>query len=192
MPLSIVRGALLVRANSLARGHSAVRAELIDGRYRDESTSSDPCTSSSLSHRGTTCHTSSGSGQKGASLLTLLEHDIVPLVPLRGSISASGDLSPLSYVAGTLIGERSIRVSVPSIDSTAQNQSNAIQSRQILPAPNALSIANLKPLTLMPKEHLGILNGTAFSAAAAALCVYEASVLGVLCEVRILLSFVVE
>ena len=54
MPESWVRGAMLIRANSLVRGHSAVRWELIER------------------------------------MVKLLEEDVVPVVPLRGSISASG------------------------------------------------------------------------------------------------------
>lgn len=73
MPEAWVRAAMLIRANSLIRGHSAVRWKLLE------------------------------------QLSGLLEKNITPLVPLRGSISASGDLSPLSYVAGTLIGNPAIR-----------------------------------------------------------------------------------
>ncbi len=44
------------------------------------------------------------------SLVGLLQKDIAPLIPLRGSISASGDLSPLSYVEGTLQGSPGVNV----------------------------------------------------------------------------------
>jgi len=92
----------------------------------------------------------------------LLERHITPLVPLRGSISASGDLSPLSYVAGALIGNPSIRAYTSNCPSSITN------------APEALRKADIKPISLLPKEHLGILNGTAFSAGLAALAVDDA------------------
>ncbi len=41
-------------------------------------------------------------------LADLLEHDITPLIPEEGSVGASGDLTPLSYVAAALIGERDV------------------------------------------------------------------------------------
>ncbi|KAK0454644.1 L-Aspartase-like protein [Armillaria borealis] len=111
MPESWVRGAILIRMNSLIRGHSGMKQ--------------------------------------------LLDYNITPVVPLRGSISASGDLSPLSYIAGTLIGNPSIRV----FDGPA-----AFGSRTITPSIDALKAHNIEPLPLASKEPLGILNGTAFSA----------------------------
>jgi histidine ammonia-lyase len=41
-------------------------------------------------------------------LHAFLEHDILPLIPEEGSVGASGDLTPLSYVAATLSGEREV------------------------------------------------------------------------------------
>ncbi|TFY63807.1 hypothetical protein EVG20_g6166 [Dentipellis fragilis] len=138
MPESWVRGAILVRINSLVRGHSGVRWELIE-RMAD-----------------------------------LLRENVTPLVPLRGSISASGDLSPLSYVAGTLIGNPSIRV----FDGPA-----AFGARQIISSRDALAKHNIEPVVLQAKEHLGILNGTAFSASVAALALNDAVHLALLAQV---------
>ncbi|WP_039830454.1 aromatic amino acid lyase, partial [Pandoraea sp. B-6] len=41
-------------------------------------------------------------------LVHLLAHDVLPRIPSEGSVGASGDLTPLSYVAATLIGERDV------------------------------------------------------------------------------------
>ncbi|KAI0041343.1 phenylalanine ammonia-lyase [Auriscalpium vulgare] len=138
MPESWVRGAILVRINSLIRGHSGVRWELIE------------------------------------KMATLLRENITPLVPLRGSISASGDLSPLSYVAGTLIGNPSIRVF---------DGAKAFGGRHIVSSREALAAHGVQPIVLGAKEHLGILNGTAFSASVAALALNDAVHLGMLAQV---------
>ncbi|KAF4621343.1 hypothetical protein D9613_000844 [Agrocybe pediades] len=138
MPEAWVRGAILIRMNSLIRGHSGVRWELIE------------------------------------KMNELLSANITPLVPLRGTISASGDLSPLSYIAGTLIGNPSIRV----FDGPA-----AFAGRDIVPSTKALAAHGIEPIPLASKEHLGILNGTAFSASVASLALNEAVHLTLLSQV---------
>tara|TARA_R110000803_G_scaffold48322_2_gene100384 strand:+ start:615 stop:2177 length:1563 start_codon:yes stop_codon:yes gene_type:complete len=77
-------------------------------------------------------------------LTGLLAHDITPLIPEEGSVGASGDLTPLSYVAAALIGERDV-----------------LYRGQKTSAQDALATAGLTPLTLRPKEALAIMNGTA-------------------------------
>lgn len=129
MPESWVRGAILIRMNSLLRGHSGVRWELL---------------------------------QK---MNELLSANITPLVPLRGSISASGDLAPLSYVAGCLMGNPRIRV----FDGPA-----AFGARKIVSSKEALEAHQIEALPLVSKEHLGILNGTAFSASVGCLVLNDA------------------
>ncbi|KIM40278.1 hypothetical protein M413DRAFT_446453 [Hebeloma cylindrosporum] len=104
----------------------------------------------------------------------LLRANITPLVPLRGTISASGDLSPLSYIAGTLIGNPSIRV----FDGPA-----AFNGRRIVSSVEALDAHGIAPIPLASKEHLGILNGTAFSASVASLALNEAIHLTLLSQV---------
>ncbi len=85
-------------------------------------------------------------------LQALLEHDILPLIPAEGSVGASGDLTPLSYVAAALCGEREVRF-----------------QDQVIPASEALKACNLTPLRLRPKEGLAIMNGTAVMTALACL-----------------------
>ena len=43
-------------------------------------------------------------------LVTLIDHRVLPFIPSEGSVGASGDLTPLSYVAAALIGERDVRL----------------------------------------------------------------------------------
>ncbi|GJJ13587.1 hypothetical protein Clacol_007843 [Clathrus columnatus] len=138
MPESWVRAAILVRINSLVRGHSGVRWEL------------------------------------PVALQQLLTENIIPLVPLRGSISASGDLSPLSYVAGSIMGNPSIKV----YDTCSQTG-----QRVLVSSPVALANHNILPLVIQAKEHLGLLNGTAFSAAVASLALYDTVQLAFLTQV---------
>lgn len=92
-------------------------------------------------------------------ILNLLNKNIVPVVPLRGSISASGDLSPLSYIAGAIEGSPDIYVRVAN--------------GKILSAAEALRDAGIEHVTFQLKEGLGLLNGTAFSAATASLALHQ-------------------
>ncbi len=87
-------------------------------------------------------------------LIDCLRRDVLPCIPERGSVGASGDLTPLSYVAAVLAGEREARVA---------------GEPQVLPAAEALERAGLQPITLAPKEGLALMNGTAVSTALAAL-----------------------
>jgi histidine ammonia-lyase len=83
-------------------------------------------------------------------LLALLNADVLPVVPEKGSVGASGDLAPLAHLAGVLIGE-----------------GEAFVGGQRLPARRALATAGLMPLHLGPKEGLALLNGTQASTALA-------------------------
>ncbi|KAL4979764.1 L-Aspartase-like protein [Aspergillus desertorum] len=125
IPTPIVKAAMVARCNSLIRGHSAVRLEII-----------------------------------------------TPVVPLRGSISASGDLTPLAYIAGALEGSSDIYV------HCGERKNN-----EIVTADKALKELGLEPLTFRPKEALGLLNGTAFSTGAASLVLFEANQLILLTQV---------
>lgn len=80
----------------------------------------------------------------------LIEHDILPVIPQEGSVGASGDLTPLSYIAAVLCGERKVMYK-GSIQDTA----------------DVYKKLNIEPLTLRPKEGLAIMNGTAVMTAIA-------------------------
>lgn len=103
IPDELVRAMLLLRARTLAQGHSGVRPELV------------------------------------RKLLEMLEQDILPVVPAQGSVGASGDLAPFAHLALPLIGEGQVRV-----------------DGEIM----AASKSGLKPLELLTKEGLSLLNGT--------------------------------
>jgi len=85
-----------------------------------------------------------------AALLALLNADVLPVVPEKGSVGASGDLAPLAHLAGVLIGV-----------------GEAFVDGERLPAAQALARAGLAPLQLGPKEGLALLNGTQASTALA-------------------------
>jgi histidine ammonia-lyase len=91
-------------------------------------------------------------------LLALLAADVLPVVPEKGSVGASGDLAPLAHLAGVLIGV-----------------GEAFVDGQRLPAAQALAHAGLKPIELGPKEGLALLNGTQ---ASTALAIHAAQRLG--------------
>jgi phenylalanine ammonia-lyase len=106
------------------------------------------------------------------SLLALLQNDVVPLVPLRGSISASGDLCPLSYLAGALEGNPDVHV-----------WTGPPTARKLITSDMALRQLKQAPVVFGPKETLGILNGTAISAAVATLAQHQADHLMILAQV---------
>ena len=115
-PDEIVRAALLMRANTLAKGYSGTRPEVAER------------------------------------LLDCLEHGVLPEVPSRGSVGASGDLAPLAHLALPLVGEGRARV-----------------DGELLSGADALARAGLEPLRLQAKEGLSLVNGTQFMGAFAAL-----------------------
>jgi len=81
-------------------------------------------------------------------LCALINHDIYPRIPEKGSVGASGDLAPLAHMAGVLIGVGEARVNGTKV-----------------PAQVALAEAGLEPIVLAPKEGLALLNGTQVSTA---------------------------
>lgn len=97
-------------------------------------------------------------------LIDLLQHDVIPLIPCQGSVGASGDLTPLSYVAAALCGEGKVTFRGETIDSL-----------------QALHSAGLSPLSLRPKESLALMNGTSAMTGVAALCYLRAERLARLC-----------
>jgi len=81
-------------------------------------------------------------------LVGMLNHDILPEIPRKGSVGASGDLAPLAHMARAMIGEGDVH----------------FQDR-IMPAMLALKEANLEPTVLEAKEGLSLINGTQVSTA---------------------------
>lgn len=120
LPDEAVRGMLLLRANTLAKGHSGVRLELVER------------------------------------LLALLNLGILPVVPSRGSVGASGDLAPLAHLALPVLGRGRVRV-----------------AGREMPAAEALAAAGLAPLRLAPREGLALVNGTQAMTSLLALAVLE-------------------
>ena len=195
LPTSWVRASILTRANQLLSGHSAIRLEVVK------------------------------------SLIDILNHGILPLIPKRGSLSASGDLMPLSYIAGTITGNPAIacsinfspepeqsdqpvckmapvqggpdvatsyRKSIFHIESDQASTQESVNGRQrdrgsdqalalragvIVPADRALAASDIEPIKLMGKEGLALVNGTAPSAAAAAMNISSANQLALLAQV---------
>ncbi|KAM7192868.1 phenylalanine ammonia-lyase [Naviculisporaceae sp. PSN 640] len=115
-------------------------------------------------------------------ILRLLRLDITPIVPLRGTVSASGDLMPLSYIAGAISGNPDIVVRSGSAGRKTNNTNNNDNAVVIESAKDALARHNIPKLVFGPKDALGLVNGTALSAAMAALVMYEAHHLAVLSQ----------
>ncbi len=92
-----------------------------------------------------------------AHILACLRADLLPVIPAKGSVGASGDLAPLAHLAAALIG-------VGDADFAGTRMS----------ASDALARAGLAPLTLGPKEGLALLNGTQASTALALAALFRA------------------
>ncbi|EYU15212.1 histidine ammonia-lyase [Photorhabdus aegyptia] len=90
-------------------------------------------------------------------LIALVNAEIYPHIPCKGSVGASGDLAPLAHMSLLLLGEGQARY-----------------QGEWLPAKEALAKANLQPITLAAKEGLALLNGTQVSTAFALRGLFEA------------------
>jgi histidine ammonia-lyase len=134
-PDDVVRGAMVLRANALAKGYSGVRVETIE------------------------------------LLLAVLHAGIVPHVPARGSVGASGDLAPLAHLALPLVGEGTATLDGRTVDGRA-----------------ALEAAGLQPIVLAAKEGLSLINGTQFMAAMGALLLVRARRLAQVADVACAMS----
>ncbi len=118
------RAMMLIRANTLARGHSGIHLETLE------------------------------------LLLELLNRNILPCIPEKGSLGASGDLAPLAHMSLPLIGEGEVRV-------------NGVRQ----PSRQALEAAKLNPVSLAAKEGLALTNGTTLMTAIGTLAVDHAHAL---------------
>ncbi|CAF1558597.1 unnamed protein product, partial [Didymodactylos carnosus] len=92
-----------------------------------------------------------------------VNQQVTPFVPEFGSIGASGDLIPLTYIAGSLCGV---------------NETFSVDVRgKTMTAIEALKELDLEPISLLPKEGLAMLNGTSMMTASAALATYDLKIL---------------
>src|SRR5213595_4344445 len=115
-PGDVVRAAMLLRANALAKGFSGARPQTVE------------------------------------LLIECLNRGVLPHVPSRGSVGASGDLAPLAHLALPLVGEGEAWVDGKRMGGAA-----------------ALAEVGLEPISLEAKEGLSLVNGTQFMAAFGAL-----------------------
>lgn len=99
-------------------------------------------------------------------LVHLLNNNISPIIPVRGSISASGDLIPLSYIAATLQGS-------PHVEVWSRDEDRSTCRKRTV-ACAALTSSSLEAIQLGPKEGLAIVNGTSVSAAVGCLALQDA------------------
>jgi histidine ammonia-lyase len=93
-------------------------------------------------------------------LADLINHRVLPRIPSEGSVGASGDLTPLSYVAAALAGDRQVW-----------------HDGRVRPTAEAFAEFAIAPLTLQPKEGLAVMNGTAAMTGLACLALRRAEYL---------------
>jgi histidine ammonia-lyase len=90
-------------------------------------------------------------------LVDLLNRGVLPVIPSRGSVGASGDLAPLAHLAAVLIGE-----------------GEALVDGRRLPGAEAMAAAGIAPIELQAKEGLALINGTQFMTAIGVLALFKA------------------
>ena len=90
-------------------------------------------------------------------LIEMLNKDVTPVVPQKGSVGSSGDLAPLAHMALVLIGE-----------------GKAYRSGKIVSGRDALRKAGIKPIVLQAKEGVALINGTQPMSAVGVLATYDA------------------
>ena len=93
-------------------------------------------------------------------IVTLINQGITPLIPQEGSVGASGDLTPLSYLAAVLIGEREV-----------------LYQGQVRPTADVFAELKIQPIKLKPKEGLALMNGTSVMTALACIAFKRAEYL---------------
>jgi histidine ammonia-lyase len=89
-------------------------------------------------------------------LCALINSNVYPRIPAKGSVGASGDLAPLAHMSGVLIGDGEAHI-----------------DGELVSAKEALSHAGIEPIRLAPKEGLALLNGTQVSTALALAAVFR-------------------
>ena len=93
-------------------------------------------------------------------ILDMVNNDIVPMIPLRGSVSASGDIMPTSYLAAAMMGRGGIYV---------------IASYKIISASDALRGANLVPFAFQSKKALAMVNSASVAASLVSCVLFDAN-----------------
>ena len=134
-PDEVVRAAMLLRANALAKGYSGARVETVE------------------------------------LLVAALTAGLVPYVPSRGSVGASGDLAPLAHLALPLVGE-----------------GEAYVAGTLVPGAEAVRGAGLEPIVLAAKEGLSLINGTQFMTSMASLALVRALRLAFVADIACAMS----
>jgi histidine ammonia-lyase len=104
-------------------------------------------------------------------LIALLNANVHPWVPARGSVGASGDLAPLAHLALVLVGEGEVMDERPRGPLSTGERLPA----QLLSTAEVLARAGLHPVVLAPKEGIALINGTQASTAVLALACTDAS-----------------
>lgn len=99
-------------------------------------------------------------------LVRMLERGIVPRIPAKGSVGASGDLAPLAHLASVLIGEGEAKV-----------------GGELMSGAEALAKVGLEPVVLEAKEGLALINGTQMMVAVGGIAAVEAEALARLADV---------